>query len=192
MSKITNSNQSQKSYRKYISENGRTRTSEYIRGGIRCHGGVSLQCWQVTPAVNRNVLLQIFNVVGYVFIQIVRPYMARWISWQITQHPWQMIIKQGWRWVSPVGRGRLLEFVFPTGRTSSMAFRYLCYFNLGTWPNLCCFQGSLQTCILILIVPLSDPSTVLFVDPVYRNWSPDFDCRLLRLPDHDTHWFLCF
>jgi hypothetical protein len=37
MTKITNSNQSHKSYRKYKSENGRTRTSEYIRGGIRCH-----------------------------------------------------------------------------------------------------------------------------------------------------------
>ena len=35
MTKITNSNQFQKSYRKYKSENGRTRTSEYIRGGIR-------------------------------------------------------------------------------------------------------------------------------------------------------------
>jgi hypothetical protein len=42
MTKITISNQSQKSYRKYKSENGRTRTSEYIRGGIRCHGGVSI------------------------------------------------------------------------------------------------------------------------------------------------------
>jgi hypothetical protein len=36
--KIMNSNQSHKSYRKYKSENGRTRTYEYIRGGIRCHG----------------------------------------------------------------------------------------------------------------------------------------------------------
>jgi hypothetical protein len=34
MTKITISNQSHKSYRKYKSENGRTRTSEYIRGGI--------------------------------------------------------------------------------------------------------------------------------------------------------------
>jgi hypothetical protein len=35
MTKITISNQSHKSYRKYKSENGRIRTSEYIRGGIR-------------------------------------------------------------------------------------------------------------------------------------------------------------
>jgi hypothetical protein len=42
MTKITISNQSHKSYRKYKSENGRTRTSEYIRGGIRCHGGVNI------------------------------------------------------------------------------------------------------------------------------------------------------
>jgi hypothetical protein len=34
MTKITVSNQSRKSKRKYKSENGRTRTSEYIRGGI--------------------------------------------------------------------------------------------------------------------------------------------------------------
>jgi hypothetical protein len=46
MTKITNGNQSDKSYRKYKSEleNGRTRTSEYIRGGIKCHGGVSIPC----------------------------------------------------------------------------------------------------------------------------------------------------
>jgi hypothetical protein len=42
MKKITNSIQYHKSYGKYKSENGRTRTSEYIRGGIRCHGGVSI------------------------------------------------------------------------------------------------------------------------------------------------------
>jgi hypothetical protein len=47
MTKITNSYQSHKSYRKYKSENGRTRTSEYIRGGIRFHGGVSIPCWPV-------------------------------------------------------------------------------------------------------------------------------------------------
>jgi hypothetical protein len=52
MTKITISNQSHKSYKKYKSENGRTRTSEYIRGGIRCHGGVSFPCWPVTPAVS--------------------------------------------------------------------------------------------------------------------------------------------
>jgi ribosomal protein S17E len=52
MTKITISNQSHKSYRKYKSENGRTRTSEYIRSGIRCHGGVSIPCWPVTPAVS--------------------------------------------------------------------------------------------------------------------------------------------
>jgi hypothetical protein len=45
MTKITISNQSRKSKRKYKSENGSTRTSEYIRGGIRCHGGVSIPCW---------------------------------------------------------------------------------------------------------------------------------------------------
>jgi hypothetical protein len=33
-----------KSCRKYKSENGRTRTSEYIKGGIRCLGGVSITC----------------------------------------------------------------------------------------------------------------------------------------------------
>jgi hypothetical protein len=52
MTKITISNQSHKSYRKYKSENGHTRTSEYIRGEIRCHGGVSIPCWPVTPAVS--------------------------------------------------------------------------------------------------------------------------------------------
>jgi hypothetical protein len=52
MTKITISNQSRKSKRKYKSENERTRTSEYIRGGIRCHGGVSIPCWPVTPAVS--------------------------------------------------------------------------------------------------------------------------------------------
>jgi hypothetical protein len=54
MTKITNSNQSHKSYRKYKSENGRivTRTSEYIRGEIRCHGGESTHCWPATPAVS--------------------------------------------------------------------------------------------------------------------------------------------
>jgi hypothetical protein len=44
MTKITNSNQSHMSYRKYKSENGRERTSKYIKGGIRCHGGVSIPC----------------------------------------------------------------------------------------------------------------------------------------------------
>jgi hypothetical protein len=44
MTKITNSNQSHKSYRKFKSENGPTRISEYSRGGIRCHGGVSIPC----------------------------------------------------------------------------------------------------------------------------------------------------
>jgi hypothetical protein len=38
MTKITNSNQSRKSCRKHKSENGCTRTSKNIRGGIRCHG----------------------------------------------------------------------------------------------------------------------------------------------------------
>jgi hypothetical protein len=41
-----------KSYRKYKSENGHTRTSENIGGGIRCLGGVSIPCWQVTPAMS--------------------------------------------------------------------------------------------------------------------------------------------
>jgi hypothetical protein len=44
MTKMTISNHSHKSYRKYKSQNGCTRTSEYIRGGIRCHGGVSIPC----------------------------------------------------------------------------------------------------------------------------------------------------
>jgi hypothetical protein len=52
MTKITNSIQSHKSNRKYKSENGRTRTSEYIRGGIRGHGGVSIPCRSITPAVS--------------------------------------------------------------------------------------------------------------------------------------------
>jgi hypothetical protein len=52
MTKITISYQSHKSKRKYKSENGRTRTSKYIRGGIRCHGGVSIPCWLVTPTVS--------------------------------------------------------------------------------------------------------------------------------------------
>jgi hypothetical protein len=50
--KITNSNQSHKSYKKYKLEDGRTRTSEYIRGGIRCHGGETIPCWPVTPTVS--------------------------------------------------------------------------------------------------------------------------------------------
>jgi hypothetical protein len=52
MTKITNSNQSHNSCRKYKSENKPTRTSEYIRSGIRCHGGVSIPCWPFTPAVS--------------------------------------------------------------------------------------------------------------------------------------------
>jgi hypothetical protein len=52
MTKITNSIQSHKSYRKNKSENGRTWTSEYIRGGIRCLGGISIPCRPVTPAVS--------------------------------------------------------------------------------------------------------------------------------------------
>jgi hypothetical protein len=52
MTKKMNSNQSHKFYRKYKSENGCTRTSEYIRGEIRCHWGVSIPCWPVTPAVS--------------------------------------------------------------------------------------------------------------------------------------------
>jgi hypothetical protein len=44
LTKITISNQSYKSYRKYKSEKGHTRTSEYIRGEIRCNGGVSTPC----------------------------------------------------------------------------------------------------------------------------------------------------
>jgi hypothetical protein len=35
--KITNSNKSHKSYRKYKWNNEHSRTSEYIRRGIRCH-----------------------------------------------------------------------------------------------------------------------------------------------------------
>jgi hypothetical protein len=52
MIKITNSIRSHKSYRKCKSENGHARTSEYIRGGIRCHGGVSISCRSITPAVS--------------------------------------------------------------------------------------------------------------------------------------------
>jgi hypothetical protein len=52
MTKITNSNQSHRSDRKYKSDNGRTWTSEYIRGGIRCLGRVSIPCRPVTPAVS--------------------------------------------------------------------------------------------------------------------------------------------
>jgi hypothetical protein len=44
MTKITNSIQCHKSDRKNKSENWCTRTSEYIRGGIRCLGGVSIPC----------------------------------------------------------------------------------------------------------------------------------------------------
>jgi hypothetical protein len=72
MTKITNSIQSHKSNRKYKSENGRTRTSECIRGGIRCHGGVSIPCWSITPAVspfsrlgNTWLKLTRLNVDGY-------------------------------------------------------------------------------------------------------------------------------
>jgi hypothetical protein len=49
ITKITISNHS---HRKYKSENGCTRTSEYIRGGIRCHGGESIPCRPVTPAMS--------------------------------------------------------------------------------------------------------------------------------------------
>jgi hypothetical protein len=42
MTKIMISSQSHKSCRNYKSENGRTRISEYIRSGIRFHGGVSI------------------------------------------------------------------------------------------------------------------------------------------------------
>jgi hypothetical protein len=52
MTKVMNRIQSHKSYRKYKSENGRRRTSEYTRGGIRCHGGVSTPCRSITPAVS--------------------------------------------------------------------------------------------------------------------------------------------
>jgi hypothetical protein len=52
MIKITSSIQSHMSNRKYKSENGRTRTSEYIRGGIRYHGGVSIPCRSIKPAVS--------------------------------------------------------------------------------------------------------------------------------------------
>jgi hypothetical protein len=51
MTKIMISNQSHKCYRKYDSENWRLRTYEYIRGGMRCHGGVSIPCQPVTPTV---------------------------------------------------------------------------------------------------------------------------------------------
>jgi hypothetical protein len=44
ITKITISKQSLKSYRKYKSENGCTRISEYIRGGIMYHRGVNIPC----------------------------------------------------------------------------------------------------------------------------------------------------
>jgi hypothetical protein len=56
MTKITNSNQSHNSYRKYKSENGRTRTSEYITGGIRCHGGVSIRFYVVVFCLPHFIL----------------------------------------------------------------------------------------------------------------------------------------
>jgi hypothetical protein len=43
-----NSNQSQKSCRKYKSENGQTGTSDHIRDGIRCLGVVSIPCRPAT------------------------------------------------------------------------------------------------------------------------------------------------
>jgi hypothetical protein len=52
MAIITNNIQSHKSNRKYKLENGRTRTSEYIKGGIRCHGGVSIPYRSITPTVS--------------------------------------------------------------------------------------------------------------------------------------------
>jgi hypothetical protein len=52
MTKLTNINQSHKTYRKHKSENGRTRTSEYIRGGITCLGGVSIPCRRFTTGVS--------------------------------------------------------------------------------------------------------------------------------------------
>jgi hypothetical protein len=52
MTKITKSIQSHKSHMKYKSENGRKRTSEYIRGGIRYHGGVSIPCRSITPTMS--------------------------------------------------------------------------------------------------------------------------------------------
>jgi hypothetical protein len=42
MTKIAICNQSRKYYMKYKTENGCTRTSEYIRDRIRCHGEVSV------------------------------------------------------------------------------------------------------------------------------------------------------
>jgi hypothetical protein len=60
MTKITNSIKSLKSYRKYKSENGRTRTSEYIRGGIRRHGGVSIPRRSITPFKKQGVALENF------------------------------------------------------------------------------------------------------------------------------------
>jgi hypothetical protein len=67
MRKITISNQSHKSYRKHKSENGRTRTSEYIRGGIRCHGGVSIPCWPVAPA-NTLLLVSDWDRLQVIFV----------------------------------------------------------------------------------------------------------------------------
>jgi hypothetical protein len=42
--------------------NGRTRTSKYIRGGIRCHGGVSIPCRPVVFAVHPISKLKISKI----------------------------------------------------------------------------------------------------------------------------------
>jgi hypothetical protein len=79
MTKITNSNQYHKSYRKNKSKNGHTRTSEYIRGGIRCHGGASIPCWPVTPVVSPiSTLDKQYNPIDNVHCQKKRLYIWIW------------------------------------------------------------------------------------------------------------------
>jgi hypothetical protein len=51
MTKIMNSIQSHKSYRKTNQRMG-IHGPLNIWGGIRCHGGVNIPCWPVTPAVS--------------------------------------------------------------------------------------------------------------------------------------------
>jgi hypothetical protein len=79
MTKITKTNQSHKSYRKYKSENGRTRTSEYIRGRIRCHGVVSIPCRPVAPAV-RPIVYHISNhIIEETFDVVWNPHILLYI-----------------------------------------------------------------------------------------------------------------
>jgi hypothetical protein len=93
MTTITNSIQSHKSIRKNKSENGRKQTSEYIRGGIRCHGGVSIPCWSITPNVNivsdwLNVLCMLSSkgMVGF-WWNVLVIVLTLWFSLSICSNP---------------------------------------------------------------------------------------------------------